>query len=131
MKEKRIHQIIASIILIVIDIGLFILLVDVLRGGFIDIVGYDIADYQNMGRVYRFGAGCSEYLFVIVKAVLLIFLERKIYTKYKESKVLFIIAIIIHIILFLLCIVYVYKFLEGYNIFWLLRYFLTGAEPPF
>ena len=137
MKENRSRHIIISAILILVDIVLFIVLVSLLRRPLIDIVGFDICDYESRDdvvqgfRIYRFGAGCYEYLFVIIKAAVLIFLEKITYTKCKGSKRAFIIAIIIHIILFLLCSAYVYKFLDGNNIYWILRYFLTGAEPPF
>ena len=137
MKETRLRQIIISVILILVDIGLFILLVKVLRWPLIDLIGFDICDYERLDevhsgfRVYRFGAGCFEYLYMILKASVLIVLEKISYTKCKGSKAIFITVLIIHIILFLLCIAYVYRFLDGNNIFWLLRYALTGMEPPF
>ena len=137
MKESRSHQIVISVILILIDIALFILLVSVLRWPLINLVGFDITDYENWegaldnSRVYRFGAGCYEYLFVLLKAIALILLEKITYTRCKGSGIIFIITIIVHIILFLLCVAYVYAFLDGNNIYWLLRYFLTGAEAPF
>ena len=137
MKEKRPLQIFISVILILIDIALFILLVKVFRWLFIDLVGCDICDYEALDeyvsgfRVYRFGAGCCEYLFLIIKTLVLIFLQKITYKKCNGSKRFFIVAIILHIILLLLCLVYVYKFLDGYNIFWLIRYFITGQEPPF
>ena len=137
MKENRLRQIITSVILVLIDIALFIALVRLLRWPIIDLAGYDIADYENWNgeldssRVYRFGAGCFEYLYMIIKAAVLIFLEKRSYTKNRGSKALFVVMMIIHIILFLLFIAYVYRFLDGQNICWLLRYFLTGKEPPF
>ena len=137
MKESRSRQVLKSVILILVDVALFIALVLVLREPLISLVGYDITDYENWygdldhSRVYRFGAGCYEYLFVVLKAAVLILLEKISYTGCKGPKIFFIIAIIIHTILFLLCIAYVYSFLDGANIYWLLRYFLTGAEPPF
>ena len=137
MKEKRFPQIIISILLILADVALFIVLVKLLRWPLIHIVGFDICDYESRDdivrgfRVYRFGAGCYEYLFMMVKAAALIFLEKLTYAKWKGSKAIFIIAIIIHVILFMACMAYVFKYLDGNNIHWLLRYFLTGEEPPF
>ena len=137
MKKNKTRQIIISVVLILVDIALFIVMVTLLRWLLIDIVGFDICDYEPRddfyggGRVYRFGAGCFEYLFVIIKAAVMILLEKITYTKCKGSKIFFSITIIIHIILFLLCTAYVYSFLDGNNIFWLLRYALTDAEPPF
>lgn len=137
MKTNRPRQIITAVILVLADILLFIALVKWLRWPLVEHVGFDIADYESRDeivtgfRVYRFGAGCFEYLFLFIKAALLIFLERITYNKCRGSKVIFSVAVIIHIVLFLLCLVYVYRFLDGNNIFWLIRYFLTGAEPPF
>ena len=136
-RKRKLLQIIISIILIMADIALFIVLVKILRWPLIENIGFDIADYEARDdvvrgfRAYRFGAGCYEYLFVIIKVAVLIFLEKVTYTKCKGAKPVFVIALIIHMILFMLCIAYVYRFLDGNNIYWLLRYFLTGAEPPF
>lgn len=137
MKRKTLRQFIIFILLLAADITLFILLAKVFRYVLWDIVGYDIADYEDYygmmesSRVYRFGSGCCEYLYVLLKAAILIFLEKVSYKKCGGSKALLIISVIVHVIIFILCTVYVYRFLDGYNIFWLLRYFLTGAEPPF
>lgn len=136
-RKTKLRQIIISSILIMVDLALFIVLVKILRWPLIETVGFDIADYEARDdvvsgfRAYRFGAGCYEYLFMIIKAAVLIFLEKVTYTKCKGAKLFFIITVIIHMILFMLCIAYVYRFLDGHNIYWLLRYFLTGAEPPF
>ena len=137
MKENKTRQVIASVIMILIDIVLFILFVSVLRRLIINVVGFDITDYEDWfgelesSRVYRFGAGCYECLFMVLKAAVLIFIEKRKYDKYKGSKILFIIAVIIHVVLFVLCMVYVFMFMEGTNVYWILRYFLTGNEPPF
>ncbi|MBR5421509.1 MAG: hypothetical protein IK115_10205 [Lachnospiraceae bacterium] len=137
MKKNSLRQIVTSVILILADIALIIVLVKLLRWPLIDIIGFDICDYEGRDdvvqgfRVYRFGAGCFEYLFVLLKAAVLIVLEKITYKRCKGPRVFFIIAIILHVILLLLCIAYVYRFLDGNNIFWLLRYFLTGEEAPF
>ena len=137
MKRKTLRQFIIFILLLAVDIALFILLAEVIRWVLWDTVGYDIADYEDYfglmesSRVYRFGSGCCEYLYVLLKALVLTNLEITLYKKLGGSKALLIISVIVHVIIFILCTVYVYRFLDGYNIFWLLRYFLTGAEPPF
>ena len=137
MKRKTLRQFIIFILLLAADITLFILLAKVFRYVLWDTVGYDIADYEDYygmmesSRVYRFGSGCCEYLYVLLKALVLTNLEITLYKKLGGSKALLIISVIVHVIIFILCTVYVYRFLDGYIIFWLLRYFLTGAEPPF
>ena len=137
MKRNRLRQFIIFIILVAVDIALFIALVKWFRWPLKDMAGFDIADYEDWygelesTRVYRFGAGCCEYLYLLVKAALMIFLEKITCKKCEGSKGIFIAAVIIHSILLILGAAYVYRFLDGYNIFWLLRYFLTGAEPPF
>ncbi len=137
MKRKSLRQFIIFILLLAADITLFILLAKVFRYVLWDIVGYDIADYEDYygmmesSGVYRFGSGCCEYLYVLLKALVLTNLEITLYKKLGGSKALLIISVIVHVIIFILCTIYVYRFLDGYNIFRLLRYFLTGAEPPF
>ena len=137
IKRKTLRQFIIFILLLAADITLFILLAKVFRYVLWDTVGYDIADYEDYygmmesSTVYRFGSGCCEYLYVLLKALVLTNLEITLYKKLGGSKALLIIAVVVHVIIFILCTVYVYRFLDGYNIFWLLRYFLTGAEPPF
>ena len=137
MKRKTLRQFIIFILLLAADITLFILLAKAFRYVLWDIVGYDIADYEDYygmmesSRVYRFGSGCCEYLYVLLKALVLTNVEITLYKKLGGSKALLIISVIVHVIIFILCTVYVYRFLDGYNIFRLLRYFLTGAEPPF
>ena len=134
---NRSRQIIVSVILVLIDIALFIALVKVFSWPLVNLVGYDIADYENWfgeldnSRVYRFGAGCYECLFILLKAAVLIFIEKKNYIKSRGSKLIFVIAIIIHVILFVLFMAYLCRFLDGTNVYWILRYYLTGKEPPF
>ena len=137
MKRNRLRQIIIAIILVAADVALFAALVEVFRWPLIEVVGFDIADYEDYfgklesTRVYRFGAGSCEYLYLLLKAALMIFLEKITCKKFEGSKGIFIAAVIVHSILLILSAVYVYRFLDGYNIYWILRYFLTGAEPPF
>lgn len=125
------------LLLLAADIALFILLAEVFRWVLWDTVGYDIADYEDYfglmesSRVYRFGSGCCEYLYVLLKAAILIFLEKVSYKKCGGSKALFITAIIVHVIIFILCTLYVYNFLDGYNIFNLIIHLFTGAEVPY
>ena len=137
MKRKTLHQFIIFILLLAADIALFILLAKVLRYVLWDTVGFDIADYEDYfglmdsSRVYRFGSGCCEYLYVLLKALVLTNLEITLYKKLGGSKALLITAVVVHTIIFILCTLYVYRFLDGNTIFWLLRYYFTGAEPPF
>ena len=66
MKENSSRQIIIAVILVLVDILLFILLIKALRWPLIDLVGFDICDYENWegtldnSRVYRFGAGSYD-----------------------------------------------------------------------
>ncbi len=138
MKEKKtIRQIVISVMLILADIALFIALVTVLRDVFVDIFGYDIAEYVARDdvvggfRAYRFGAGCCEYLYLILTTAALIFLQAFTFKKCNGSKIVLIAAIVLHAVFFLLFAAYTFRFLHGENVFWLLRYVITGAEPPF
>jgi len=78
-----------------------IFLSDILR----DIVGLDFVMYEDYYGLLenqtqlRFGAGCWQYTFELVKTVLFIVLQVKLNKKYKESVIRLVVPILLHAVL--------------------------------
>ncbi len=77
-----------------------------------DIFGSDIVEYENwLGNLdnpvaYRFGIGSVEILITLLQAVLFVYIEIMLYKKEKAFKVYTCIAILIHVLNFLLWILF-------------------------
>ena len=118
-----------SIAFVALDLILFVVFMRFFTGPLQEIVGYDITEYENWYGtlenpvVYKFGIGCYEYLFVFIKAIVFIVLETIASVKNKGSKRLLVFAILTHIILLVLSVLYIYNYGEGWQIFELLKHF--------
>ena len=112
MKEKSPRKIwvysLEAVIFAAVDIlillGFLIFLTDILK----DLVGLDYVELENWyGDIEnpircRFGVGCCQYAFELIKFVVMIVLHNRLIRVHKESKKRLIVPVIIHVIL--LCI---------------------------
>ena len=109
MKEKSPRKIwiyiMETVIFAVADIlillGFLIFLTDILK----DIVGLDYVELENWyGTIEnpircRFGIGCCQYTFELIKFVVMIVLHKRLITVHKETSKRLIAPVIIHVIL--------------------------------
>ena len=75
---------------------------DILR----DIAGLDSVMYEDYYGLLenqtqlRFGAGCWQYTFELIKMVVFIVLQVKLNKKYRESVIRLVVPILLHVVLF-------------------------------
>lgn len=123
MKNKKT----VSIILVLIDIILLVLLL-YLHNMFWHIFGPDFIELENwFGELdetirYRFGAGSAETLFILIRAISFIIVQKKILKGHsKKTSVIF---ILLHIVIAVLGLFYCFKYVDGADIIYNLRILL-------
>lgn len=123
MKNKKT----VSIILVLIDIILLVLLL-YLHNMFWHIFGPDFIELENwFGELdetirYRFGAGSAETLFILIRAIGFIIVQKKILKGH--SKKMSVIFILLHIVIAVLGLFYCFKYADGADIIYNLRILL-------
>ncbi|MDD5899322.1 MAG: hypothetical protein PUC73_00205 [Lachnospiraceae bacterium] len=95
-----------------------------------NLAGYDVTVYENWNGelanpvVYRFGAGCWEYTIVFLRLLAFLAIQTVVTIKKQYSKKIWIVAIVAHTIICALGAVFVYRYADGNNIFYLVQYLL-------
>ena len=117
-----------SIILVILDIILLVLFVLYLHYMFRHIFGPDFIELENwFGELdetirYRFGAGSAETLFILIRAIGFIIVQKKLLKGH--SKRMSVIFILLHIVIAVLGLFYCLKYADGADIIYNLRILL-------
>ena len=112
MKKKAV-----SIMLIVLDMIMLLLFVFVLSDFLKSLVGVDIIEYENWnGQLenplsLRLGSGFWSLMFILVRMIVFFFVQKKLLKG--SSKSMFVIAVILHTVISVLCILYWLSFGDG------------------
>ena len=112
MKKKSV-----SIMLIVLDMIMLLLFVFVLSDFLKSLVGVDIIEYENWnGQLenplsLRLGSGFWSLMFILVRMIVFFFVQKKLLKG--SSKSMFVIAVILHTVISVLCILYWLSFGDG------------------
>ena len=115
------------VLMVIVDALLFFLLTR-LSTPLWHLFGSDVIEYENwFGEMedtirYRFGVGSFEFLFVVVKAIIIFLIEIRRIKAFKGKKALIVIAGVIHGILLCLQVAYVAIFMDGREIISYLSY---------
>ena len=119
MKKKAV-----SIMLIVLDMILLVLFVFVLTRFFRSVIRPDVIEYENWNGqlenplVLRLGSGFWGLMFILIRMIGFSLWQRKLL---KGSRVLMVIAIILHIVIGVLGILYWVKWGDGPFFFYMIQ----------
>lgn len=106
-----------SVMLIVLDMIMLLLFVFVLSDFLKSLVGVDIIEYENWnGQLenplsLRLGSGFWSLMFILVRMIVFFFVQKKLLKG--SSKSMFVIAVILHTVISVLCILYWFSFGDG------------------
>ena len=121
MKNKTV----LSITMVLIDFLLLVLFIFFIPSLLVDLVGFDVTEYENWSGelqnqvVFRLGAGFWEVMIILIKMVSFIIGQCAILKdKGNVQKMIF---IVLHIVIGILGLIYVFRFGHGPNLVYLIQ----------
>ena len=121
MKNKTV----LSITMVLIDFLLLVLFIFFIPSLLVDLVGFDVTEYENWSGelqnqvVFRLGAGFWEVMIILIKMVSFIIGQCAILKdKGNVQKLIF---IVLHIVIGILGLIYVFRFGHGPNLVYLIQ----------
>ena len=121
MKNKTV----LSITMVLIDFLLLVLFIFFIPSLLVDLVGFDVTEYENWSGdmqnqvVFRLGAGFWEVMIILIKIIGFIIGQCAILKdKGNVQKMIF---IVLHIVIGILGLIYVFRFGHGPNLVYLIQ----------
>ena len=119
------HKNVYSLILVLLDFTLLVLFIFFIPSLLVDLVGFDVTEYENWSGelqnqvVFRLGAGFWEVMIILIK--MLGFTIWQCAISKNKRNVLKYILVVIHILIGILGLMYVFIFGHGPNLVYLIQ----------